>query len=352
MSNQQDEYYMQRALELAREGLGRVWPNPSVGCVIVKGGLVIGEARTQDGGRPHAEEFILAQLGEKARGATAYVTLEPCNHDRDPKPCSQNLTDAGVSRVAVACLDPDPRTAGEGIARLKAAGIEVVTDVREREAMELNRGFFKLQRYGIPFVTLKQAVSADGMVSSGPGQRTQISGAQAHKYLHLLRSTFDAVGVGIGTVLADDPLLTVRLEDRSHEIVRVVFDSKLRIPVESKLVQTAGHDPVWVCYQDDPEGRAKALEDLGVKLLHTSGSVQSGLQALGRAGITRLMIEGGPKLHDAFIREGLVDEMQVLYSSKTFAQGLRGADFTALGFETVECRELGQDLLEILRPAA
>lgn len=352
-----DGIYMQRALELAREGLGRVWPNPSVGCVIVKDGVIIGGARTQDGGRPHAEELVLEQLGERARGATAYVTLEPCNHDRDPKPCAQNLIDAGVYRVVVACLDPDPRTAGQGIRRLRDAGIEVVTGVCEQEAIEINRGFFKHKKLGIPFVTLKQAVSADGMIASrddnGVGVRTQISGKEAHQYLHELRSSYDAIAVGVNTVIADDPMLTTRLGGVDHHIVRVVFDGALRIPIEGKLVQSARNEPLWVCFQSASQDRQDELTALGVRLLQTNGSVQSGVAALGAFGITRLLVEGGAKLHGAFMRAGLVDELQILRSSiELGSQAVKGADFANFGFVSCERRQLGEDSLEVYRLAA
>ncbi|MGB0720596.1 MAG: bifunctional diaminohydroxyphosphoribosylaminopyrimidine deaminase/5-amino-6-(5-phosphoribosylamino)uracil reductase RibD, partial [Bdellovibrionales bacterium] len=239
------EFYMQRALGLAGAGLGRVWPNPSVGCVVVKDGAVIGEARTQDGGRPHAEEYVLGALGDAARGATAYVTLEPCCHARETINCTQNLIRAGVARVVIACADPDPRMAGRGIAALRAAGIDVVTGVLEEDAKKGHQGFFLRVTQNRPYVLLKQAISRDGMIAAAPGVRTQISGAQAHRYVHELRATYDAVAVGVNTVLADDPLLTTRLEGINHRIVRIVFDSDLRIPLGSKLVQTAGHDPLW-----------------------------------------------------------------------------------------------------------
>ncbi len=356
MSFTEHEAYMRMAISIAQDGLGRTWPNPTVGCVIVQGGRAIGHGRTADSGRPHAETEALKMAGDAAKGATAYVSLEPCNHHGKTPPCSQALIDAGVGKVYVACEDPDPRTAGQGIAALRAAGIEVELGLCVDLALAVNAGFFKCLRTGTPFVVLKQAVSADGMVaalkSHGPDQRTYISGPEAQSFVHELRATFDAIGVGVNTVLSDNPLLTVRLDGYEHSLVRVVFDSHLRIPLESNLVQTASRDPVWVCYQDASPDTVAALEAAGVKLFQTGRSVQSALEVLGAQGITRLLVEGGPTLHGALLQAGLADQAMILKSPKTIgAGGLKGADFEASGFECIEKRDLGEDLLEIFCPA-
>jgi len=345
-----DEAYMKMALSIAQDGLGRVWPNPSVGCVLVNDGVAVGHGRTADGGRPHAETEAIKMAGEKARGATAYVTLEPCNHDGKTPPCSGALIRAGVSRVFVACEDPDPRTAGQGITALRDARIEVDVGLYAQEARDLNVGFFNRLEKGMPFICLKQAVSSNGMIASAPGQRTQISGVDAHEYLHDLRSTYDAIAVGIGTVLADDPMLTARVDGHVHSIVRIVFDSGLRIPLDSKLVQSASDDPVWVVYKAAGEERKKALEDAGVTLIESGACVQSALDAITGHGITRLLVEGGAKLHNSFIDAGLFDEVQLLKAAQALPDdGYKAAEFDFNSMMQVEKRDLGEDLLEIFR---
>ncbi|MFK7840388.1 MAG: bifunctional diaminohydroxyphosphoribosylaminopyrimidine deaminase/5-amino-6-(5-phosphoribosylamino)uracil reductase RibD, partial [Bdellovibrionales bacterium] len=202
-----DEAYMRMALSIAQDGLGRVWPNPSVGCVIVNDGVPVGHGRTADGGRPHAEAAALAMAGERAKGATVYVTLEPCAERGRDESCSDKLIAAEASRVVIACYDPNPVVYKKGVAKLEAAGIKVDFGLYEGEAIDSHIGFFTRLQKKRPFVSLKQAVSSNGMIASAPGERTQISGHDTHEYLHLLRSTYDAIAVGIGTVLADDPML-------------------------------------------------------------------------------------------------------------------------------------------------
>lgn len=347
-----DEAYMKMALSIAQDGLGRVWPNPSVGCVIVNDGVPVGYGRTADSGRPHAEAAAIAAAGERAKGATAYVTLEPCAEVGREGPCSDALIAAGVSRVVVACYDPNPVVFKKGIAKLEAAGITVDFGLYEEEAKASHIGFFKRMTENRPMVTLKQAVSADGMIAAGIGQRTQISGGEAHSYMHDLRSVHDAVAVGIGTVLVDNPVLTTRIEGHSHAIVRVVFDSSLQISTDSALVQGAQDDPLWICYKDASDDVQKTLRDRDVRLLQTGACVSSALNGLAGAGITRLLIEGGAKLQTSFIHSGLVDEVHVLRSQKTLgADGVKAADFEGLGFDLVQNEKLGEDLLEIYRSA-
>lgn len=345
-----DEAYMRMALSVAQDGLGRVWPNPAVGCVLVKDGVPVGVGRTADGGRPHAETVAIEAAGERAKGATAYVTLEPCNHDGKTPPCSQALIDAGIVRAVIACSDPDPRTAGQGIEALKAAGIEVEVGLYEDMARDLNAGFFSCLENNRPYICLKQAVSSNGMIATAPGQRTQISAHDAHEYLHFLRATYDAIAVGIGTVLADDPMLTARVPKHEHKIVRVIFDSSLQIPMDSKLVQSAANDPLWIVHKGAPEEIRTQLEDAGVNLIESGACVSSALNKLAEAGITRLLVEGGAKLHHSFIEGGFYDEVQVLTSVNTLPDdGVKAAE---LDFETlspVEKRNLGEDSLAIYR---
>ena len=345
-----DEAYMRMALSIAQDGLGRVWPNPSVGCVIVNDGVPVGHGRTADSGRPHAEAEALSMAGDRAKGSTAYVTLEPCAERGRDESCADKLIAAQVSRVVVACLDPNPVVYKKGIAKLKDAGIEVEFGLYEAEAIDSHLGFFNRIEKNRPYVCLKQAVSSNGMIASAPGQRTQISGADAHEYLHLLRSTFDAIAVGVNTVLADNPMLTARVEGHKHSIVRIVFDSALKIPLESKLVQSAGDDPLWVLYKSADQARIDAFKSAGVKVIETGACVLSALNKLAEEGITRLLVEGGAKLHHSFIEGDVYDEVQVLRSMNRLPDdGVKAAEFDFESLTQTEKRDLGEDLLEIYR---
>lgn len=236
---------MHVALMHARRNLGQTWPNPSVGAVVVQGGQIVGVGSTGRGGRPHAEPQALAQAGGRAQGATLYVTLEPCSHHGKTTPCADAVIAAAIARVVVACRDPNLKVNGQGIAKLRAAGIEVVEDVCREEAVALNCGFFSVIKKKRPYVALKIATSQDGKITN-PGNRW-ITNEASRAWGHMLRSRYDAIATGIGTVLADDPLLTCRLpglEDCSP--VRVLFDSQNRLPPDSQLAKTTGEVPVWV----------------------------------------------------------------------------------------------------------
>lgn len=326
---------MTHALRLARQGLGRVWPNPAVGCVLVKNGAVVGYGRTQDSGRPHAERAALEMAGGRARGAAAYVTLEPCAHEREGGSCSEALIAAGVAEVYAACLDPDPRTSGKGVERLKSAGIKVSSGLCEAEAREINRGFFLLMGEGRPFITLKIASSLDGRIAAKDGSSRWITGEQARAYGHILRSTHDAILVGIGTVLADDPLLTLRLPGLEKPMVRVVLDSHLRIDSGSKLVQSTAHDPLWIVYQEDKDDKKQELEALGCKLFLSEGmDVSSTVQMLAAQGITRLLVEGGAAVLTSFIKAGLYDDIAWFRGGAVLGGGV--PVLGDLSFESIE----------------
>lgn len=329
-------HHMSHALRLARQGLGRVSPNPSVGCVLVKNDRIIGLGRTQDGGRPHAEAVALSMAGPEAKGAIAYVTLEPCNHDRPGGCCAQALIGAGVAEVYVACLDPDPRTAGQGIERLRAAGIFVHVGLCEKEALALNAGFVSRVTKGRPFITLKMAVSLDGRIATKTGSSQWITGPQARVYAHGLRAQHDAVLVGIGTVLADDPLLTTRLPGLSHPLVRVVLDSRLKIDAGSKLLQTAANDPLWIFCKSDKGNKKLQLEGFGAKVFVTDPSdLSSVVHALAGQGITRLLVEGGAAVLSSFIRACLYDELHWVQGAKMI--GADGAPAVeGLGAESID----------------
>lgn len=351
-----DLHHMRHALRLAERSLGRTAPNPAVGCVIVKDGIVVGRGGTAPGGRPHAETLALSEAGEAALGATAYVTLEPCSHIGKTPPCAEALIAACVARVVVAVGDPDPRVNGAGIARLRAAGIDVVTGVCEDEAAEINAGFFLKVREGRPLVTLKIAQSADGKTITAPGESPWITGEAARAFGHLLRARHDAILVGIGTVLADDPLLDCRLpglEKRSP--VRVVLDSRLRLPESAKLAQSAHRIPTLV-YTAAAAG-GEALAALGVEIVRQPSmqrpEIAAVLADLAGRGITRLLVEGGATVHAAFLSAGLADRLEVFTAPKTLGSAGRGivdglaaaVSGEAPRFNVISRRSLGPDLL-------
>ncbi|HEY5239201.1 MAG TPA: bifunctional diaminohydroxyphosphoribosylaminopyrimidine deaminase/5-amino-6-(5-phosphoribosylamino)uracil reductase RibD [Rhizomicrobium sp.] len=339
---------MHHALTLAGRVLGQVAPNPAVGCVIVRDGVIVGRGLTQRGGRPHAETMALAQAGEAARGATAYVTLEPCAHHGQTPPCADVLIEAGVVRVVAAVEDPDPRVSGKGFAMLRAANIEVTTDVLKEEAAELNAGFFLRILEGRPLVTLKIAESADGFIAKPSGESKWITGKEARRFAHLLRARHDAILVGIGTVLADDPELTCRLpglEDRSP--VRVVLDSGLRLSPASKLAQTARHIPTLVFTVSDC---GDELKELGVEIVKIVGNgrpdARAVLSALAKRGITRLLVEGGAAVHAAFLEQGLADRLEIFCAPVQLGDGIPNALNPKAGFVHTAQRRFGPDTLE------
>jgi diaminohydroxyphosphoribosylaminopyrimidine deaminase/5-amino-6-(5-phosphoribosylamino)uracil reductase len=308
---------MRAALALARRGLGAVWPNPAVGCIIVDRGRVVGRGWTQPGGRPHGETEALGRAGKAARGATAYVSLEPCCHWGHTPPCTDALIAAGIRRVVVALEDPDPRVAGDGVRRLRAAGLEVETGLCEAEAAEINAGFFCRLRKGRPLVTLKLATSLDGRIATSRGESQWITGPPARERAHALRAAHDAIMVGTGTVLADDPQLTCRLPGLAcRSPVRVVVDRHLRIPPTMRLISDAGAVPTWILTLPSADAtRRQALLGAGAAVIDMdsgpdgNGSLAAALAALGERGITRLLVEGGGRLAAAFARAGLIDRL-------------------------------------------
>jgi diaminohydroxyphosphoribosylaminopyrimidine deaminase/5-amino-6-(5-phosphoribosylamino)uracil reductase len=311
-----DAAHMRAALALARRGLGNTWPNPSVGCVVVKYGRVAGRAVTAPGGRPHAEPTALDMAGAAARGSTVYITLEPCCHWGRTPPCTDALIAAEVARVVIATRDPDSRVDGEGAAKLRAAGIVVEEGLLQHEADEVAVGFRTRVRLGRPLVTLKLASTLDGRIATRSGESRWITGEAARRAAHALRGHSDAVMVGVGTVLADDPELTCRLPGyRPNPVVRVVADSRLRTALTATLVATADKAPTWMLIRHgaDPE-RRRAFADLGITLLEVTGAEmgvdpQAALTALGDAGITRLLVEGGAQLAAGLLRADLVDRV-------------------------------------------
>ncbi len=329
---------MAHALGLGRRGMGKCWPNPAVGCVIVRNGRVVGRGWTQPGGRPHAETQALAMAGAQAEGATAYVTLEPCAHHGKTPPCAEALIAAKVARVVAAVPDSDPRVSGKGFAMLRAAGIAVETGVLAEEALADHAGFFLRTEQGRPWLTLKLAMSLDGRIATATGESQWITGPAARGTVHGLRNTHDAVMVGGGTARADDPALTVRGFGTVGQPVRVVVSRFLDLPLLGNLARTAQEVPVWICHGPDA-GRdlLRAWEGLGARLVPCrllAGRVDPAalLRALGEAGLTRVFCEGGGQLAASLLGADLVDELHVFTAGLTLgAEGHPGLG--ALGVE-------------------
>lgn len=357
-----DSAVMRSALALAERGLGNTWPNPAVGCVLVKEGRVVGRGWTQPGGRPHAETQALAQAGDAARGATAYVTLEPCSHHGQTPPCADALIAAGIVRCVVACGDSDPRVAGRGIARLRDAGIVVVEGVLAAEARALNVGFFKRIEQGLPFVTLKTATSLDGKIALANGVSQWITGPEARAFGHRLRAEHDAVLVGVGTVNADNPDLTCRLPGVAKRAgVRVVLDSQLSIPEGAKLLAPS-MAPTWLVTVAGNEDRATFLKlSCDAKILTVTAGVDgrpdpiAALKALADQGITRVLIEGGGQIAASFLRAQAVDRIAWFRSAKILGGDAQSA-IAALGLDQLpasadfalhQTQKLGVDCVEI-----
>lgn len=313
-----DHEWMRRALELAPRGWGRTAPNPMVGCVIVRDGQLVGEGWHREYGGPHAEVEAFRQAGEAARGATAYVTLEPCSHHGKTPPCTEALIATGITRVVFAASDPNSKAAG-GADVLRAAGIEVAGGVEERAARDQNAVFFyahSAEGDARPFVALKLALSADARIADRDGGSVWITGEEARAETHRLRAGFDAVAVGIGTALADDPQLTVRgsIIPRIAP-ARVVFDRALRLPPASTLVRTAAQAPVIaVTSVDAPAERQAALEAAGVRVMRAPDGIAEGLQTLRQAGIRSMFVEGGATLAGALLAANAVDRLYLFYA--------------------------------------
>jgi len=355
-----DGEHMRAALALARRGLGNVWPNPAVGCVLVRDGRVVGRGTTAPGGRPHAEAVALAKAGDLARGATAYVTLEPCSHYGRTPPCAAALAAAGVVRTVVACGDPDPRVDGRGVAALREAGVEVTVGLMAEEARSLQAGFLTRVGLGRPMVTLKLASTLDGRIATRTGESQWITGSEARRAAHALRGQHDAVLAGVGTVLADDPELTCRIPGyRKWPDLRIVVDSRLRAPVTAHVVATAAAVPSWFLHRADADaGRAGALQAASVRLIEVAGGdagvdLAAGMQALGAAGLTRVLVEGGAQIAGGLLRAGLVDRIAWFHAPAVMGgDGWPAAQAFGTGpldgmprFRRVDCRPVGDDML-------
>jgi diaminohydroxyphosphoribosylaminopyrimidine deaminase/5-amino-6-(5-phosphoribosylamino)uracil reductase len=352
---------MRLALALGARMQGRVWPNPAVGCVLVRDGRIVGRGWTQPGGRPHAEAVALAQAGAAARGATAYVSLEPCAHHGRTPPCADALVAAGVVRVVTPLEDPDPRVSGRGHRALLNAGVDVLVGVEAARARADHAGFLSRVERGRPFVTLKLALTLDGRIATASGESRWITGPEGRRHAHMLRACHDAVMVGGGTARADDPDLTVRGLGVAHQPVRVVLDSRLRLEATGRLGTTARQVPVWLCHGPRaPEGARRDWLAAGARLFDcAAGPDGSGLDAghvlarLAAEGLTRVFCEGGGALAASLLRAGLVDEIVAVSAGKVIGAdgrpGMGALGLTRLAdaplFRLQESRRLGDDML-------
>ncbi|WP_286828533.1 MULTISPECIES: bifunctional diaminohydroxyphosphoribosylaminopyrimidine deaminase/5-amino-6-(5-phosphoribosylamino)uracil reductase RibD [Kordiimonas] len=351
-----DETYMKAALGLARRGLGTVAPNPAVGCILVKDGIIIGRGWTQPGGRPHAETMALGQAGAAAKGATAYVTLEPCAHVGKTGPCAEALVNAGISRCVMAVSDPDWRVAGKGLAILANAGVETRNGVCEMEAAQLNRGFFLRVSRERPLFTVKIASTLDGRIALENGDSKWITGSEARRFGHMLRAQHDGILVGSGTVLADDPSLDCRLaglEGRSP--VPIILDGTLQLKPTHKLAQCAATRGTVVFHQVRDAAKEAALQKLGVETVavedtHDLAAVSA---ILAERGFTRVLVEGGGQVHASFLKAGFADRIAHFSAAKAIGADGRPAigalDLASLGeaphFNLETIRQLGPDIL-------
>ncbi len=364
----QDHAYMTQALRLAEQGLYTSQPNPRVGCVIVKGGKVVGEGAHLKAGEAHAEVHALNQAGDEAKGADVYVTLEPCAHYGKTPPCEAALINAGVARVVIAMQDPNPIVSGKGVIALEEKGIQVEVGLMEAAAEALNPGFIKRMRTNIPHVRCKIAASLDGKTALSNGRSLWITGEPARMDVHHWRARSDAVITGIGTVMSDNPSMTVRLEEDAKQSLRVVVDSQLSVPLQAKILNE--HDlseyPVAIAYARDKYGHADKLTKMGVELLHlpqdTSGNTRVDLlgllDSLGQKGCNEVFIEAGHGLNGGFLQRNLIDECIFYYAPK-----LMGSDAmpmfsiktitqmaNAITLDLLDVRQFGGDIRVIARP--
>lgn len=355
-----DSFYMQMALDLATKAMGRTSPNPMVGAVVVNGDRVAGTGFHAKVGTPHAEVLALAQAGEAARGATLYVTLEPCCHHGRTGPCTEAVIKAGVRRVVAAMTDPNPLVAGCGLKRLAEAGLEVRSGVMEAAALRLNEVFVKYITTKVPFVVMKAAMTLDGKIATRTGQSRWITGPEAREYVHRLRDRYDAIMVGVGTVLADDPSLTTRLPDGGgKDPVIIIVDSNARIPPGARVIQQASGAPVIIAVTPQaPPERIRALQEYGAQVLTIPGpgpmvNLPRLLVELGAREVTGVLVEGGAGIHGSLLESGVVDKVVWFIAPKFFGSTRAPGPVAGCGVTTpgdayllrdVEVRRFGEDI--------
>jgi diaminohydroxyphosphoribosylaminopyrimidine deaminase/5-amino-6-(5-phosphoribosylamino)uracil reductase len=353
-----DERWMQRALHLAEKGRGRTSPNPMVGAVLVKGGKVVGEGYHARAGEPHAEIVALKNAGEKAKGSTLYLNLEPCTHYGKTPPCVPAVIKAGVRKVVVGIEDPNPLVKGRGLAHLKQAGLEVKVGILERPCHRLNEAFFKYIGKHEPFVILKIAATLDGKLATRNGESQWITSEPSRRFVHRLRDQVDGVVVGIGTVLKDDPMLTARIREGRNPY-RIVFDSRLRIPENAKVVDLSPSKTIVATTEMAPQDKIGRLQKKGVRVLISDSKLgkvdlKSSLLKLGELGLMTLLVEGGSRINGSFLDQGLVDKIFLFLSPKFIgdptAPGIFGGTGVgslkeAISIKDLKVRKIGEDTL-------
>ena len=345
---------MQRALGLAERGRGRTSPNPLVGAVVVSAdGVVVGQGFHERAGEPHAEVRALDQAGPEARGATLYSTLEPCSHYGRTGPCVARIVDAGIVRVVAALEDPNPLVSGRGFAYLREHGVTVEVGVGAEASSALNQAFFVWVREGRPFVVLKAATSLDGRIAAAPGEQTALTSAEANRHAHRVRAEIDAIGVGSGTVMVDDPRLTARGAYRARPLVRVVFDRRLRMPPTARMLSTRDEGPVIIVTTEAGASRAaacKALTDAGAEIeVARDATLAAALACLAARGVGSLLLEGGALIHRAAWEEDVVDYVRLYVAPRTLGQGgvpfLEGCSFSSAALVARRVEALGPDVV-------
>ena len=354
-----DEHYMRQALAIARYATGRTSPNPMVGAVILRDGRIVGQGWHRKAGTPHAEINALQQAGELARGATMYVTLEPCSHHGRTGPCADAVIAAGIKKVVVAMNDPNPLVAGQGIGKLREAGIEVVEGVLAAEAAKLNEVFIKWISTKLPFVVLKSAMSLDGKIAAHTGHSQWITGPESRQRVQELRDSYDAILVGIGTVLADNPSLTTRLSYKGKNPIRIIIDSMARTPLDAQVVTDGLAPTIIVVTPDAPQERVNALREQGIEILFVElkekgVDLRQTFEVLARREITSILIEGGASINGSVMEEQLVDKIYWFIAPKIIGgqgalgpvggQGVTDVNQAHL-FEDMTMEPIGQDLL-------
>ncbi len=345
-----DRDYMSLALQLAKGTTGQTSPNPMVGAVVVNNGAIVGMGAHLKAGEPHAEVHALRMAGEKAQGATIYVTLEPCSHHGRTPPCTEAILAAGISRVVVAVLDPNPLVGGQGVARLREAGLEVTVGVLEEEALRLNEVFFHYIRTKKPFVTVKTASTLDGKIAAKTGHSRWITGELAREQVHRLRRQYDAILVGVNTVIADDPALTARTggEETGKQPIRVILDSQLKIPLTARVV-TDGKAPTWIYTTERASAdKLAVLAGRGVETIVISDSdavdIESVLESLGQRGISSLLVEGGSTVNGTFLKAKAFQKVISYLSMKLVGGKEASTPFGGEGFELMGDAVLLRDI--------
>lgn len=332
-----DEYYMQLALDMASKASGQTDINPVVGCVVVKDGRIVGMGAHLKRGTGHAEVHALAMAGEEAEGATVYVTLEPCSHFGKTPPCCERIIDAKAARVVVASGDPNPQVSGRGIARLREEGIDVTVGVLEQKSQQMNEKFNKYITTKLPFVTLKTASTLDGKIASRTGDSRWVTGAEAREQVHTLRHQHEAIMVGIGTVLADDPLLNTRANVPAIDPVRIIVDSSLRLPLDARVVTDRSIRTIVLTSSQADSNKQTALTDAGIEVLACGAGAKvdlhEAMKKLGELEIGSILLEGGGQLNGAMLEAGLIDKIILYYATKIIGGADAPGTFTFAGIE-------------------